>query len=1833
MNKENNYAGLIISVILIISLFSGIGLAVATGTPSTSLPFFMDSENYLASDKVISATEFTESPILLNDYGATTEKCGLWDCTAWSLSPNQKDNPHCTGGWNCTSWNGVTCAQFNCSQWSTDAAGDRFIDYCTGGWNCSSWSGSVCMDWNCTVWGETAVADKDPYCDTGWNCTSWNGASCAYWNCTGWTTDPVTVRDDYYCNGAWDCLQYNNSICESWNCTSWATTGDGNKFDRYCNTGWNCSSWSGSVCDQWSCLGSTLGGQNDDYYCDRWNCSIWDESKKVCQQWNCLQWSLSNQISSYCSGVYNCTTWKTFSYGDTAPPLFTFIQQIPADIDTVNLFTNGALNVTYNITDATDVNATSVRIFFKVNDTNFNDFWGFVNGTLERSAFRSAYLDKFNVTNQYNISLCPYGAYPATHNLGFKLYFRLGTIKYYNLNTDKDLMKVRLYNVTNAKRYGYLAFGSNTTDTLDQPIYYCNSSYTAGKVSTSPHCTNFYNLENDYIYNISGCGSVNNNIVPFNVNTTTGMIGGIYVTNTSYFVLSGAGTNANDVWSVHYVDNITRADQVQTSGNSGSGWSNFAGTADLRLLQFNLADTLYYKFEACDVIGNCANSTERYDTFDHDHLPPTAPDVYSPTSGNYSGFISINYTASIPDDDHVIIAYYNITLVNETQYPVYFIYNNSNNLSYYWDSTAYAITGNYYIRVEAVDNTSRSSFGYSDIITIDNTKPIYYNNFTTPSSPMTYYPNNKIGFQINCTNGLTGLYNATFESNHTGSPTNYTPSNTTLEQYWFNITDEEAEYFEYRWICRDVVGHENATHSLQYIISKNNTIYPQLYNSSPTNITYSTSSIWFNLTTNLEGPNSDHTDTSWCGVSLNGVANGTLTNSSGNWNNMTTSLSDSTTYNATFYCNNTNENYTVNTNYTSIVFSTADVTPPLLKDNYTFYDGLATNNGVYHPNNNIGFQVNCTDTIAMYNALFENITSGTKYSMTPSAGGVYYYNLTDQPAGTINYKLYCNDTSGNTNATDSLQFSVIKGITNISLWLNDTESDYLYNLNDAANFTAQANVTGIEIRLASDMPGWIELTDSTTIYNITVLTQGGDYNMTAYTLGNENYSSFSVTHYANISDTGIPEYTYNTSQLVTSYSPSEYSNFSIVWYDNSGLVNAYLENNFTGPLQNTSMSGAYPTFYYNTTPLAAGDYQFRFVANDSVGNTNATPIIYFTINKANINLVTLYLNGTPNSNRTYVYPQSVNAAGDALGGTALLWRDGVSTTNPEQILLGNGTYAYKVNTTGDQNYSANHTGITYYALINQGASICTLSFDPSSPTTYGLATNATCSCSNLDAASHLYRNNAPADSENNTLIVLPAAIHNYTCNVSNGNYSSASTEEQYIVNKASLDVKLYVNDTQTPKLHFFIQNETVNLTATVGVPGRTVTISSSWAPYSPTQSGVDRVENLTNLTDLGTFNFTAYSLGDENYSYTLDMHEIWVTPPDTTPPVRSNGQPTGTLTSSPSTMSIVTNEAATCRYSTTAGKNYSSMDAGTETGLSSSHSWTLPELSAGDYKYYIRCRDSHGNVNTNDYPITFTISAYVQRQDGGALPDISDDTEDTDTEPPVIIEPTVQQAGLDVTEINVRRGETTKFDIVVENTGDITIHNVYLVLNNIRYKTASAGPTGYIIENITDIYVVDIVPDIIEEIKPNKSDAYTLTLAMEGPMDQEIYYINATVISDETESDLVIPLIILSEGDCCLFGICYSFVICWYYWLLVVAVLSLVIYIYISYQKIIRFIQGKYPGYQTKLEYQIPKRKRTYHKGTADNIKEKLRKIKDKLFKKKGKEGKMKLRKVRVEVE
>jgi hypothetical protein len=99
---------------------------------------------------------------------------------------------------------------------------------------------------------------------------------------------------------------------------------------------------------------------------------------------------------------------------------------------------------------------------------------------------------------------------------------------------------------------------------------------------------------------------------------------------------------------------------------------------------------------------------------------------------------------------------------------------------------------------------------------------------------------------------------------------------------------------------------------------------------------------------------------------------------------------------------------------------------------------------------------------------------------------------------------------------------------------------------------------------------------------------------------------------------------------------------------------------------------------------------------------------------------------------------------------------------------------------------------------------------------------------------------------------------------------------------------------------------------------------------------------------------------------------------DLAAPVLSGGQPSGTLplNTTQTTVSLTTDEPASCRYSGSPGVVFDSMTSVFTTSTGLVHAALINGLtSGGSYRFYVRCRDSAQNENTTDYSIAFGVAA------------------------------------------------------------------------------------------------------------------------------------------------------------------------------------------------------------------------------------------------------------------
>ena len=137
---------------------------------------------------------------------------------------------------------------------------------------------------------------------------------------------------------------------------------------------------------------------------------------------------------------------------------------------------------------------------------------------------------------------------------------------------------------------------------------------------------------------------------------------------------------------------------------------------------------------------------------------------------------------------------------------------------------------------------------------------------------------------------------------------------------------------------------------------------------------------------------------------------------------------------------------------------------------------------------------------------------------------------------------------------------------------------------------------------------------------------------------------------------------------------------------------------------------------------------------------------------------------------------------------------------------------------------------------------------------------------------------------------------------------------------------------------------------------------------------------LTNLTPGSTYWFRVRgrdAAGNLAVSQNGTITTRSLPPVDTLAPVRSFGKPDSTLpnTATSTTLSVVTDERAVCRYSTSSGSLYDSMISFAKTD-DTTHTVEISDLKPDQqYHYVVRCRDTHGNVNASPYSIKFSVMA------------------------------------------------------------------------------------------------------------------------------------------------------------------------------------------------------------------------------------------------------------------
>jgi hypothetical protein len=175
-------------------------------------------------------------------------------------------------------------------------------------------------------------------------------------------------------------------------------------------------------------------------------------------------------------------------------------------------------------------------------------------------------------------------------------------------------------------------------------------------------------------------------------------------------------------------------------------------------------------------------------------------------------------------------------------------------------------------------------------------------------------------------------------------------------------------------------------------------------------------------------------------------------------------------------------------------------------------------------------------------------------------------------------------------------------------------------------------------------------------------------------------------------------------------------------------------------------------------------------------------------------------------------------------------------------------------------------------------------------------------------------------------------------------------------------------------------NIEVTLNSTNGIPADAeirLLIGTQTLNATPTDLGI------LNPSATGTYEYYIATGGgssssEVNGKYAI-VESVSIAGLDTTetdPPLRFNGAPSGELSGTITSveLSLETNEVSMCRYSTASGTPYSSMGNQFSTTFTTVHSGlSVAVASSTSYTFFVRCIDDEGNVNTDDYLISFTV--------------------------------------------------------------------------------------------------------------------------------------------------------------------------------------------------------------------------------------------------------------------
>ncbi len=357
-------------------------------------------------------------------------------------------------------------------------------------------------------------------------------------------------------------------------------------------------------------------------------------------------------------------TGVSYPFSTSTPEVivWSFLNQSPSDITTS---TFGFLNITYN--SSMNMNVSSVYLNYTITNSTTS-----INGTA-----LPAYLQTTSTNKSMNWStlLGDNEYFSGVYNYNESIVESTVKSGAITLTGSNDYALISLINVRNDTLYNIFEVMMNTSLTGSASIYYCNSSYTTGAITSNANCIQIgtfngtgFNHTHNLAYNYS-----RHNL--FSVPVQNGGIGTVKISNTSYFIIK----RETGIVYVHYA-NLTspRPTAFRTSGNKGNTYTNLAATflVDAHLHQYTGYNYFVYQQCGTNTSGTFNCSSFRSDLIDLSALNPTSPQVVSPSNQDY------NYTTDILFNWTDAITYINTTTIKNYTYSL--LTNNSVLVNYFY---------------------------------------------------------------------------------------------------------------------------------------------------------------------------------------------------------------------------------------------------------------------------------------------------------------------------------------------------------------------------------------------------------------------------------------------------------------------------------------------------------------------------------------------------------------------------------------------------------------------------------------------------------------------------------------------------------------------------------------------------------------------------------------------------------------------------------------------------------------------------------------------------------------------------------------------------------------------------------------------------------------------------------------------------------------------------------------------------------------------------------------------------------------------------------------------